>query len=194
MDYKFTTDWFTGQSYYWKDMMKMIPNKKDFLEIGSFEGRSTVWLIENGIDNGGSITCIDTWSGSEEHSTLNMNDTEANFDYNISLAKKQFLNKNVIKNKNYSHLGLANLIDNKKEFDFIYIDGSHTSWDTMTDSCMAFKMLRKDGVMVFDDYLWNDIKDIMHRPKTAIDYFTLMYNEQIQVIFLGYQLAIQRIL
>jgi hypothetical protein len=51
-----------------------------------------------------------------------------------------------------SSQALAQLIQQKQEYDFIYIDGDHSPAGVLTDAVMAWGLLRKGGVMLFDDY------------------------------------------
>jgi meiotically up-regulated gene 157 (Mug157) protein len=37
-EYKFTRDWFSWAPPVWEQLTQHLPNKKAFLEIGSFEG------------------------------------------------------------------------------------------------------------------------------------------------------------
>ena len=64
---KFTQDWFSHNIPNFQHCMGMLPDNKKFLEIGCFEGRATCWMLQNGLADDGIITCIDTFSGSEEH-------------------------------------------------------------------------------------------------------------------------------
>ena len=49
------------------------------------------------------------------------------------------------------------LLDNKiNYFDFIYVDGSHQAPDVLFDAVMAFKLLRKNGIIAFDRTLFNE--------------------------------------
>ena len=82
-EYKFTRDWFSWAPPVWEQLTQHLPNKKAFLEIGSFEGRSTTWIVENMMEDGGEIICIDTWQGGEEHVNGEMEGAWANFDYNM---------------------------------------------------------------------------------------------------------------
>ena len=43
----FTQDWFSHNIPGLESIVKLLPSNKDILEIGSFEGRSTCWLLEN---------------------------------------------------------------------------------------------------------------------------------------------------
>ena len=82
-DYKFTQDWFSWAPPVWEKLTPMLPEYRAFLEIGSFEGRSTVWIIENMMNPGDWIDCVDTWQGGEEHSQEDMGSVEERFDHNI---------------------------------------------------------------------------------------------------------------
>jgi len=68
--YTYQVDWFTPQLPLWEKYL--IPLKGlsnlSFLEIGSFEGRSAVWLLENILtDEASRIVCIDPFHGSIEN-------------------------------------------------------------------------------------------------------------------------------
>ena len=92
-----------------------------------------------------------------------------------------------------SYEGLAQVIRLGDMYDFIYVDGSHTAPDVMTDACMAFGLLKKGGIMLFDDYLWNHVPGILHRPKLAVDLFVTLFSEKAELLMLGYQLAVRKI-
>lgn len=173
--------------------MNALPVKQDFLEIGCFEGRASCWLLQNGLDADGKLTCIDTFTGSEEHAKmgLQLDDLLHTFESNVNEAKRE--NQKVEAIQATSYEGLARLIRHNSEFDFIYVDGSHTAPDVMTDACMAFGMLKSGGVMLFDDYLWGDMPGLLHRPKLAVDLFVTLFSEKCQLMLLGYQLAIKKI-
>ena len=63
MEYKFTKDWFEWAPDVWTQLIPMLPARKKFLEIGSFEGRSMSWIVENMVADDAephSVVCIDT--------------------------------------------------------------------------------------------------------------------------------------
>ena len=95
-----------------------------------------------------------------------------------------------IKGKSYD--GLAALIIEGAQFDFIYVDGSHTAPDVMIDACMAIGLLKQGGIMLFDDYLWQDMPGLLHRPKLAVDLFVTLFSEKSNLIMIGHQVAIQK--
>lgn len=192
-EYNFTQDWFSYNEENWKQLVDYIPNKKSFLEIGSFEGRSTIWLVENAMQDGGEIVCVDTWQGGEDHTSEIMEGSLERFKSNIQILKQKHPERTVTAYKGTSYKTLASLINAGSTFDFIYIDGSHTAWDTLSDACMAFGMLNSGGVLVFDDYMWGEGLPIMHRPKPAIDSFTLIYGEQVQTLYNSTQVALKKL-
>lgn len=197
-NYEFTQDWFQYALNLWPHLVAQLPQHGDsrrFLEIGSFEGRSAVWIIENMMKQGDELLCIDTWAGGEEHSTVNMGAVEQRFDRNTAEA----LTKNPVtlhKIKDTSTYGLSHQMRwmpaPQKMFDFIYIDGSHQAPDVLCDAVMAWRVLRDGGVMVFDDYMWGDPRMPLHRPKIAIDAFMNIFAAEMIVLHIGYQVAIKK--
>lgn len=193
--YKFTTDWFHWAPNIWSEVAKQMPSRKRFLEIGSYEGRSTVWTVENMMEEGGEIVCIDTWEGGEEHVAQgrNMTEVEKNFDHNMRVLKDKFQSRWVDKVKGKSVDSLIFFHSGHDPFDFIYIDGSHQAPDVLTDACFAWPILKVGGVMVFDDYGWGEPLPPTHKPKMAIDAFVKIYTEKIHVVHVGYQYIIQKL-
>ena len=91
------------------------------------------------------------------------------------------------------------LSSNEPPFDLIYVDGSHQASDVLTDSIMAFQLLRVGGVMMFDDYLWHmepeGEQDTLKMPKAAIDSFINLFQRKLRVIsgLPIYQLYIEKL-
>jgi predicted O-methyltransferase YrrM len=198
-NYKFTTDWFHWAPEVWDQLIPLMPSRKDFLEIGSYEGRSTTWIVENMMEEeGGHIVCIDTWEGGEEHKAAanDMSEVEKNFDHNMGLLRASHPKAVIGKYVGLSTNNLGGLIGDEdgwlEHFDFIYIDGSHITKDVLTDACMAWPLLKKGGLMVFDDYTWGPPRDALHRPKIAIDAFTNIFGEELEMIHMGYQLVVRK--
>jgi predicted O-methyltransferase YrrM len=193
-DYQYTKDWFNWAPRVWEQLIPHLPERKNFLEIGSFEGRSAVWTVQHMMEDGGEIVCIDTWEGGAEHVNDEMSGAEDRFKHNIDLIMKNFVDRTVQPIKSTSVEALGGLIAQKKEFDFIYIDGSHLAKDVLTDACMAWPLLKNRGFMVFDDYLWKPPGfDVTQRPKIAVDVFVNMFEDELQMTHLGYQLIVRKL-
>jgi predicted O-methyltransferase YrrM len=190
-DYEFSVDWVTGTAPVWRSMIAGIKPRR-VLEIGAYEGRSAVFMIENAAQHGPlEITCVDTWSGGVEHALIDMSNVEARFDRNIARAKAKFPDVTVTKIKSESSLAMAQLIAGGQagSFDVAYIDASHQAPDVLTDAVFAFKLLRIGGIMVFDDYLWHmeaaGQQDLLNMPKPAIDAFVNLHMRKLNIVQLA---------
>jgi len=200
-EYQFTNDWFNGNVPAWLSLITALPerdpeNGRNFLEIGSFEGRSTVWTIKNMMQKGDYMLCVDTWKGGEEHGGEDMDAVYDRFLNNIGLAFDETgIAANYTRGMSAPvlarEIGISERYDGLK-YDFIYIDGSHVAKDVLTDACMSWQVLKPYGVMVFDDYLWGVPRDVLHRPKPAIDAFTTIFAEEAEIIGSGHQVAVRK--
>jgi predicted O-methyltransferase YrrM len=191
-EYQFTKDWFNWAPAVWEQLIPLLPDRLNFLEIGSFEGRSAAWIVENMMEDEGNIQCVDTWEGGEEHGAENMSEVEARFLHNVKVLEEKYPDRSVIQIKDTSTKALGRFIEKEYTYNFIYIDGSHIAKDVLTDACMAWSMLQPKGIMVFDDYMWGDPRDILHRPKPAIDAFCNIFAEQAEIVHVGYQLVVRK--
>ena len=187
----FTQDWFSHNIPNFEIIKANLSECKSILEIGCFEGRATCWMLEHMLPTDGAIVCIDTFKGSGEHTNVELNGLFERFHANTEWVRTEGQSLFCLKGKSYH--ALAELIHDRYTFDFIYIDGSHTAPDVMTDACMAWGMLKHGGIMLFDDYLWEDVPGILHRPRLGVDFFTTLFSEQNQLVLLGYQLALRKI-
>jgi len=193
----FTNDWFgaTGR-YIWNKILPQLGPTR-ILEVGSYEGRSTCFLIEK-LNRPLEIYCIDTWQGGAEHKNIDMTLVKKHFDENTKEAienAKHEINLQVFTGRSDDVLSKMQA-EYQQYFDFIYIDGSHTASDVLCDAVLAFRLLRSGGVMCFDDYLWKDavVSDPLNCPKIAIDAFTLIYARQLEIMALPpTQLFIEKI-
>ncbi len=186
--FAFTSDWFSHNAPTWSHIFKQrLPDATKVLEIGSYEGRSMVWLAENAFaaGRGGRIFCIDTWSGGEEHDKEQMSAVEARFDRNSALAEQRFAGVGITKLKGLSHDQMIQLLarGHHRSFDFIYVDGSHQAPDVLADLVLAFQLCRVGGVIACDDYVWGEgSENITHRPKLGIDAFTTCFAGKLEVL------------
>lgn len=189
---EFTFDWFSGNIARWRELLGNLvgrPNLR-FLEIGSFEGRVTVWLLENVLTHHGStIDCVDSFGGSPELDAMGVNwqAVEQRFHSNIrvmgSQAKVRLL-------KGRSQQILRRL--ESDSYDFVYVDRSHKAPDVLEDAVLAFALLKPGGMMIFDDYGWDAAPTELERPRLAIDCFLLLYQGKYQLVSQEYQVVIQK--
>jgi predicted O-methyltransferase YrrM len=154
------------------------------LEIGSYEGGSSVWILENLLKDGGELHCIDTWQGGVEHQKDKMPEVEARFDRNVEKALAKTGGVKLFKHRGASRLKLTELMagGHLGSFDLVYVDGSHESSDVLCDLVAAFQLCKVDGLIICDDYLWGYEDNLRFSPKLAIDSFINCYNNKIKIL------------
>ena len=164
---QFHVNWFNNTSHLFN---KFLSDKQliKVLEVGSYEGASTCWLLDNCLKSEGSmITCVDSWMGGEEHSETDMDAVYNRFKSNVEEFKDKV---EAIRGNSFDCL--VSLQDRKSEYDFIYIDGGHTAKDVIGDAVLAFPLLKAGAIMAFDDYMWcYGNKPNANVPKHSIDLF-----------------------
>lgn len=180
MKYRFEHDWFSNNILNLTEIFRGYSNPipPRILEIGSFEGRSSVWFLEN-IDNC-HITCVDTWTGGADHdpdnAEIHFGRVKENFEHNVS-----FFGDRVEAIQTTSFEALTWLIAEGRQYDFVYVDGSHTAIDVNLDMILAFKLMKSGSVVYADDYYWGfSDRSIYDSPKLGIDSFVNVYANHLQ--------------
>lgn len=148
------------------------------IEIGCYEGRSTLWFLRNVLTHDLSrITCIDPWLKEGFYSNV------------VAYAHKI----NVI--RELSQVALRNPSLRQNSFHFIYIDGDHRAPAVLEDAVLSFSLLRPGGIMIFDDYKWQSNQPRMSytMPKIAIDSFLNVYASQYKLLYHDARVAVRKI-
>ena len=145
--YVYTNNWFVGAPKgAWNSLIPQI-NPTRILEIGSYEGASTCYLIEKlATSKEIEIHCFDTWEGGIEHKEVNMSDVDKRFHHNTKIAISKVENPvQLVLHKEFSDVALSKLIAEDKQgyFDFIYVDGSHQAPDVLCDALLSFRLVKK---------------------------------------------------
>lgn len=182
----FSTNWFMPNIPRWESAFKYLNidtnQRLDILEIGSWEGASSVFMLDYFPNS--SLTCVDTWKGADEHALIDMVKVEDIFNANIFEFKNR-LNK-------YKNSSLSFFANNSTQniFDIIYVDGSHYVDDVLMDALNAFRMLKVGGVLIFDDYLWSEYQKSSNNPALAINNFINMKRDEIKIISVYFQVIL----
>jgi predicted O-methyltransferase YrrM len=189
--YTFTHDYFSGHISDWQDWFERFITKAPIriLEIGSWQGGSTLWLLDHIIGpRGGRITCVDTWEGSSEHTFLNSLglSLEELFDANIARSGKS---EHVHKLKGSSHHILPELPP--ASFDLIYIDGAHEAQAVIQDAIHSHRLLAPGGFLLFDDLDYS-FADSNQNTARAIDFFTNTFANEYHEHARSSQLLLQK--
>lgn len=188
---EFSSDWFSGNIPLWNSLFEKFGMKNRVnkcLEIGTWEGRSAIFTINSLLNDPASrIYCVDTFQGSEEHTEINTSQLYQRCVNNIATTGKQD-QVSIIKGSSFEEIPKL-FKDHSESFDFIYIDGSHTSLDVLLDALNCFKLLKVGGIMIFDDYLWDHYSNPYHNPKIGIDTFLMLMSPYTTIICRGYQMS-----
>lgn len=179
--YDFTKTWFDRYVSLWRRAaMSLIPvgKKKSWLELGSHEGNSACRILDNFLENGDELTCVDVWKNSE---------TEARFDANVDGRVNKF--------KEPHDSFLVRQITENRKYDLIYIDGNHDAKNVLSDSVLSWKILADGGLMIWDDYRWKDSDWSVGQidPKHAIDGFLRCHSTSSRIVNWGSQVIIQKL-
>ena len=180
--FQFTHDWVTAHTEVWGTLFESWNTQpKHALEIGSWEGCSACWMLLNVLCHPDStITCIDPWYNREH---------EARFLHNIALTGQA---NQVCRIRAPSWDVLHHIQDNS--LDAAYVDGSHEGRDALCDGLMVWRKLKLGGILVFDDYGWQNPGGARHyTPKPAIDAWLQLNDWSCELIHKGYQVAVKKI-
>ena len=114
-----------------------IGNYKNILELGTFMGYSTL-AMAIAVDNNGHVTTVDK--------DIKTTSLAANF-----WKKTPFANKISLINEE-AKIVLKNLIEEKKIFDFIFVDADKSGYKHYFETCL--NLISDNGLIVFDNVLW----------------------------------------
>jgi SAM-dependent methyltransferase len=180
---RYTQDWFSYHEEHWSRHFGHLSGRPGLqaVEIGSFEGRSACWIVQNLLTGENSrLICVDPFA--------DYLGQEANFDHNVLTAG---CGERIVKLRGRSHQLLPHLA--AESFDFIYVDGSHQMLDVLQDAAMCWRLVRSGGLLVFDDYehsLFPDSFGMSAGP--AIDTFLAAIHGEYEPIFQDWQVAVRK--
>ncbi|EIM82719.1 nucleotide-diphospho-sugar transferase [Stereum hirsutum FP-91666 SS1] len=179
-DFTPTEDWFSVNINSWKAIFPFVTSPSPrILEIGSWEGRSAVFLLTELCKTSGEIVCVDhfdlqcTEAGCERYRKLT---------HNLSLTRKTF---RVV--DDFSVPGLMLLLQDEiaqsresigtePGFDWVHFDGTHEVDDTFLDGELAWRLARKGAIFIFDEYDWDaEPNERRYHQKRGMDAFLALH-------------------
>jgi tetratricopeptide (TPR) repeat protein len=170
------------------------------LEIGTYAGISLINIIKL-IPNSMGVA-IDLWSNYDENYSThktgifdqinNMDDlgVEASFYKNVKTAG---LEERITGIKGDSCDVLFSMLKENREFDFIYVDGSHLLLDCYADLILSWRLLAKGGMLAIDDYLYNVSESVVDSPFEGVNKFLKKHQHEIKIIHKSYRVFVQKI-
>jgi predicted O-methyltransferase YrrM len=160
-----------------------VQTKQTIIEIGCFEGYGTLKLHSLlGSHPESRIICIDPWEDCYVKNKNEFSDIDPIFigQYNKFINNTVSIKDKLHINRGYSTDILKTLDHNS--IDFAYVDGDHSASQVYVDACLLFPLMKKDGIILFDDYYWIHKNEI---TQTGIDKFINEYKDNIEVLFIG---------
>lgn len=165
-NYKFNDNWTSYEIPRWSRTMfeKDLTHDKKLriLELGVYEACTTVWLADTYLDHKDSyIHCVDSFAGP-------MKPKEKIAEYNISQSK-------------YPHkISLFKCTTDEffeqhdEVYDVIYIDACHKYRYVLSDGRHAANMLAAGGLLIFDDYDFQEVRNACQVIETEFPFLTVI--------------------
>lgn len=194
---EFTKDYTTANIKNWEKWFGHLKDEScDILELGCYEGRTTLWFLQNFVNS--TVEVVDTFRGEPEHGVEL--DSVLMYDRFRDNVKHYNLIINVEKTVSRLVTRLYTFLEDNIDgyYDIIYIDASHKAINVIEDSVLSFKVLKSGGFMVWDDYAWkppvDELKeDPTQSPKLSIDSFLAIYKGKYKLLGKNRQVCIQKI-
>jgi hypothetical protein len=150
--------------------------KINYLEIGAFYGANllSVCKIYRGHKDS-KLYAIDLWIDYDDYSEYK-NEQDKIYNTFLNNINNSGFNDKIIIKRGFSNKVLLELEDDF--FDIIYIDGNHEPEYVLEDAVLAFRKLKINGYMIFDDYGWGG-PDL---TQCGIDSFISGYHKRIKIL------------
>lgn len=171
-----------------KDLCLVPDEKRQIVEIGVYEGASSVFWSDFYMSHPESrLLSIDPFTGSSEHHEKPENYPELE---RIELTARG----NIAKSDNAAKIEILKgcswdvFPEVNRRFgaepwiDLLYIDGAHDPTSVARDTALYVPMVRSGGVVIFDDYGHPDVK-------RGVDGALMAFASMELAIFTGWQLA-----
>ena len=137
-EFKFDDDWLTYKTNIMLNIFDNFNfNPKNILEIGVHEGFSTVFFQY--VFSNFETNVVDIFP----------NDTRKKFEKNINKIKSKKIDIFETTSHNF-------LVNNKKKYDLIFVDGAHGYLDVIVDLFYSYQSLNINGILLIDDYDWKE--------------------------------------
>ena len=129
------------------DLAKKCSGRGAIVEVGSWKGKSTIWLAFGSKDGAKArVYAIDPHTGSQEHRDLyGKLDTFGEFSKNISCAGVSEIVKPLVKTSEEAARSFSEPVE------LVFIDGAHEYDMVEKDFQLWFPRLVEGGVMAFHD-------------------------------------------
>jgi Methyltransferase domain len=177
--YTFTVNTFTDKISAWAKILNEYKGKPGihYLEIGTFEGRSALWVLENILTHATSkLTIIDVFEENNYKTFLS--------NVNLSSEASKFTILTGLSTQKIREVPFNSV-------DFAYIDGSGKGIVMLSDLVNTWNIVKVGGLIICSRYSLNThLRRVLNLqpddpgPHEAIDAFLKLYNSYISVVTL----------
>jgi tetratricopeptide (TPR) repeat protein len=181
-NYQFSQDYFSYRIPIWEPHLQHLVDRADVkaIEIGNTQAMSTCWLLDTILTHDSArLVCLEPQFAPE-------------FDANI--AKTEAAAK-VTKLEGKIHQHLQCLEANS--YDLVNIqDKCKIPSHIRQDATLAWSLLKMDGLLIFNDYKWQNPNKPENRPQIGIDEFLATIEAEYKIVHRdasAYQLIIQKV-
>ena len=182
-------NWFEGQKYNFEKHLEQFKGKPNltFLQLGVYTGDASEWLCENILtDDSSMLVDVDTWAGSDESEHTSIDFGKVFSYYNSRIAKYDKVVKMRMTTQEY-------FTKYFQFFNFIYVDANHTADAVAYDAVNSWKLLKRGGILAFDDYMWGQDMKPELTPRPAIDNFLEFHEGEYKILTMEYQVWIEKL-
>lgn len=182
----YSVDWTSSRVKLWRKVLAKFVGQPQVtaLEIGTFEGRTAVWFLEEILTgDGAQLTCVDPWV---------TNAGEAAFDANTRVYGSRICK---VKESSLQFLTREVGQEAPEHFDFIYIDGDHRASACLTDAALAWRLLKPRGILAFDDCgadFTRRYRDQFPVPRVAADAFLRCFAGECKLLHDNDQVVVEK--
>jgi hypothetical protein len=112
---------------------------------------------------------------------------------NFKFNSKKFFNCKFynLKSENFFYKNKS-----KIKYDLVSIDGSHFYKDVLNDALNSFKILKKNGIIIFDDFLYTRQTTRLKHAEYKNVIGGILYflkRKKVKIIYVGHQVIIKKI-
>ena len=192
----FTQDWST---FFEQSLKSLFPtpiyNTMTCLEIGSFEGRGTLMMIDKLCKHPNSkVYCVDPWNDAYVAGSEVFKEWDDKFIGQFERFKHNTkdYNDKIISLRGCSNEMISQIPD--ASIDFAFIDGDRPdrpdrpAHQVYLDGKLTLRCMKPGGIIIFDDYLWKCGTEV---TAIGVDKFVEEFSGQVEVIQKNDQLVIK---
>lgn len=183
----FTREEWAWNTHAWPDTLAPLRGGGGLaIEVGSFEGRSAIWLAD-WLGEGGHVLCVEPFSGcgqSPGFGNPNMSEVAERFFANTALLRYQGRLSCWVAP---SHLALRLLPSGSAAV--VYVDGDHSYDAVRHDAFEAARIVKPGGFVLFDDYGHADYPEI---SEAVHDFLQASPAQRFETVHAEHQLHLRR--